>query len=173
MNEDACAAADGKSGCILTHLLRLSANMVYLSPKNFEFCSFECEYIMYTVCKARAWQQWHYIRRLVKKRMARADAAWLTWLHRAQISYALRPRFFRYVSLRMHVLESIQFHTFVHAENGRCWCSHAHQHVASSMVARAHKYAMIARREYRFWTPKHPRQTPLQCPKQAGQHNIK
>ena len=112
MNEDACAAADGKSGCIFTHLLRLSANMVYLSPKNFEFCSFECEYIMYTVCKARAWQQWHYIRRLAKKRMARADSAWLTCLLRAQISYALRPRVFRYVSLRMHalVLESIQFH---------------------------------------------------------------
>ena len=61
MNENACAAADGKSGCIFTHLLRLPANMVYLSPKNFEFCSFECEYIMYTVWKARASQKWHYL----------------------------------------------------------------------------------------------------------------
>ena len=49
MNEEACAAADGTIGCISTHLLRLPSNMVYLSPKNFEFCSFECEYIMYTV----------------------------------------------------------------------------------------------------------------------------
>ena len=80
-------------------------------------------------------------------------------------------------ALRMHarVLESMRHHesSLLHAENGRCWRSHAHQYVANSMVARANKYSMIARREHRFWTPKNPRRTPVWCPKQAVQHNIK
>ena len=45
MSEEVCtAAADGTNGCKTTQLLRLPSNIVYLSPKNFELCSFECEY---------------------------------------------------------------------------------------------------------------------------------
>ena len=72
--------------------------------------------------------------------------------------------------MMMHarVLESMRHHesSLLHAENGRCWRSHAHQYVANSMVARANKYSMIARREHRFWTTKNPRRTPVWCPRQ-------
>ena len=44
MSEEVCTAADGTNGCKTTRLLRLPSNIVYLSPKNFELCSFECEY---------------------------------------------------------------------------------------------------------------------------------
>lgn len=99
----------------------------------------------------------HHEEGVAKGWMALADAVCLIFLGRAQISYALLPRVLRYVPLLMHarVVESMRHHesALLHAENGRCWRSHTHQNVASSMVARAHKHAMIARREHRFSPP--------------------
>ena len=47
MNEDDFTGADGTSGCSMTYFLRPLSNIVCLSQKNFELCSFECEYMIY------------------------------------------------------------------------------------------------------------------------------